>query len=334
MIKVLQIRETPLTKCAGIDANCQGLITLFQGDNQIELVPTIEYTRHSDPFIHQYWLDEREICSSIERFNPDIVHIHGVYSFSLYVAVKCAKKYNKRIVLSPHFHPFYSLRRPIMGKMFFELVTRRILNDVDLIFTINDEDTSHFLKYHKNVIKIPHWSKFDATFTKVDKDPKMILFVGRLEETNKGFNYLYDLPEGKYSIHCVGKGNVTLRNDMTKHTNILNSELKDLYQRASLLVVPSRYEAFSYVTIEALMSNTPVVLSDRVRIADHLTGIQGFSTFKYNDHESFVRAVSHTIGTYVDTASVASVFNPDLIKQKYKAAYISVYNMKITSKKI
>ena len=29
MIKILQIRETPLTKCAGVDANCQALIDYF-----------------------------------------------------------------------------------------------------------------------------------------------------------------------------------------------------------------------------------------------------------------------------------------------------------------
>ena len=275
MIKVLQIRETPANKSDGIDSNCQGLIKLFNGDDDIKLLPTINYTKHLVPIVHQMWSDGNEIRKSIEKFNPDIIHIHGGTTFTLRVAVKCAKKYGKKIVLSPHFHPFYALKRPLFGKLFFHFLTKHVLNDVDLVFTINNEDTGMFSKYHKRVVKIPHWSKFDhmPVNDNVKKNPKMILFVGRFDETNKGLEHLYYLPEGKYEIHCVGNGKIDLRSDMKSHINISDDELKDLYQKASLLVVPSRYEAFSYVAIEAMLNNSPVVMSDRVRIADHLHGI-------------------------------------------------------------
>lgn len=315
-----------MTKCAGLDANCQGLISLFCGDEQIEMLPTINYTRHSDPFIHQYWLDKKEICDSIEKYNPDIVHIHGAYSFTLWVAAKCAKKYGKPIAFSGHFHPFYALKRPFMGKLFFNCVTRNVLKKVDLVFTINDEDTAQMTLYHHNVVKLPHWSKFEDSGGNEKKVSNMILFVGRLSESNKGLEHLYHLPESKYEIHLVGKGEVELRNDMIKHENISDEELKSLYQKASLLVVPSRYEAFSYVSIEALMSNTPVVMSDRVRIADHLNGISGHTVFKYHDFDGFVKAVESTIGQSVDTEKVKATFDPIRIKQVYKDAYLSIVN--------
>lgn len=328
MIKVLQIRETPLTKCAGIDANCQGLISLFKGDDQIYMLPTIDYTRHSDPFIHQYWLDSNEICASIEKYNPDIVHIHGAFSFTLWVAVRCARKYAKPIAFSGHFHPFYSLKRPFMGKLFFTCVTRNVLKKIDLVFTINNEDTAQMITYNQNVIMLPHWSKFEDSVKKEEKVKNMLLFVGRLSESNKGIEHLYHLPEGKYEIHLVGGGDVELRSDMIKHENISDEELKSLYQKASLLVVPSRYEAFSYVSIEALMSNTPVVMSDRVRIADHLSGISGYSVFKYHDFDDFVKAVERTIGQNVDIEKAKQVFDPIRIKQAYKDAYLSITGIK------
>lgn len=324
MIRILQIRETPVTKCAGIDSNCQGLISLFEGDDQIEMLPTVDYTKHKDPFIHQCWLDKKEICDSIKEYNPDIVHVHGSFSFTLPVSVACARKYHKPVVLSGHFHPFYSLKRPLMGKLFFNCITRNVLKKVDLVFTINNEDTKQMSKYHSNVVKIPHWSKFTEKGSMAGKKGNMILFVGRLDESNKGIEHLFHLSENKYEIHCVGRGNVALRDDMIKHTNISDEELAELYKKASLLVVPSRYEAFSYVTIEALMSNTPVVLSDRVRIADHLSGIEGYSVFKYQDYDAFVKAVERTIGSHVDTTKVAEVFNPSLIKHLYKEAYLNL----------
>lgn len=324
MIRILQIRETPASKCAGIDANCQGLISLFEGDNQIEMLPTVDYTKHTIPILHQCWLDTKEICDSIAQYNPDIVQVHGTYSFTLPMSVACARKFNKPVVLSGHFHPFYSLKRPLMGKLFFNLITRFVLKKVNLVFTINNEDTAQMSKYHKNVVKIPHWSKYTEKGTKEDKVGNMILFVGRLDESNKGIEHLFHLPENKYEIHCVGRGTVQLRKDMIKHTNISDEELAALYKKASLLVVPSRYEAFSYVTIEALMCNTPVVLSDRVRIADHLSGIEGYTVFKYHDYAAFVDAVENTIGKTVDTNKVMEAFEPNAIKKVYKEAYLNL----------
>ena len=324
MIKVLQIRETPATRCAGIDSNCQGLISLFNGDNDIFMLPTVDYTKHSDPILHQCWLDEKEICNSIERLSPDIVHIHGAYSFTLPVAVKCARKYKIPIAFSSHFHPFYALKRPYMGELFFDLITKRMLKYVDVVFTINNEDTAQMSKYHNNVIKIPHWSKYIDDNSEENKIDNMILFIGRLDETNKGIDHIYHIPEGKYTIHCIGRGNVKMRSDMIKHTNISDEELKRLYKRASLLVVPSRYEAFSYVSIEALMYNTPVLMSDRVRIADHLSGINGYSVFKYKDYSDFVNKIETTIGTSVDVSKVKKTFDPKIIKQNYKEAFLEI----------
>ena len=323
-MRVLQIRETPLTKCAGVDANCQALIDLFAGDKDVEMLPTIDYTRHTVPVLHQYYLDKKEICDSIESQKPDIIHIHGAYSFTLWVAVKCAKKYNITIVFSPHFHPFWALRRPYMGRLFFNLITKTVLHDIHTVFTINNEDTAQFTKYHHNVVKIPHWSKFKIPEKKPEKNPKMILFVGRLSESNKGFEHLYHLPKDKYEIHCVGKDDVDLRSDMVKHTNISNEELAGLYQQASLLVVPSRYEAFSYVTLEALANYTPVVVSNRVRILDYLEGFAGASSFKYQDYEDFAIKVKDTIGANVDPKTISTKFSPEKIKKAYKAAYLAV----------
>lgn len=321
MIRVLQIRETPSSKSDGIDANCQGLISLFAKNDVIEMLPTVNYLRHTIPILRQYFLDADQIYKSFDESKPDVIHIHGAYSFTLYVAVRCATKRKIPIVFSPHFHPFWSLRRPLMGKIFFNVITKRVLPYINTIFTINDEDTRVFSKYHQNVVRVPHWAKFDTPNTRPEKNPRMILFVGRLNETNKGFEHLHNLPVGKYEIHCVGKGDIVSRPDIIKHTNITDEDLAKLYQRASLLVVPSRYEAFSYVTLEALANYTPVLISDRVRIADYLKDIKGVEIFKYQDYQDFVAKVESTLGKDVDANAINSLFSPTKIKEKYIAAY-------------
>lgn len=328
MIKVLQIRETPLTKCAGVDANCQSLIELFDSDAEIQMLPTVNYTRHNVPILHQYYIDRKEVCDSIEKNKPDVIHIHGAYSFTLLVAVNCAKRYNLPIVFSPHFHPFWALNRPIMGRIFFQMITKPVLRDVSIVFTINSEDTAVFSKYHRNVIRIPHWSKFKIPDVPPKKNHKMILFVGRLDEANKGFEHLYQLQEGLYDIHCVGKENVCLRSDMTKHVGISDEELTKLYKEAALLVVPSRYEAFSYVTLEGLYNYTPVLLSDRVRIADYLNNVKGANVFRYHDYDDFCQKVKSSIGQEVDVERVECIFNKERMREQYRKAYKKAYQTK------
>lgn len=324
MIKVLQVRETPDSKSDGIESNCQGLFQLIGKSNDIRMLPIQNYSRHVIRFLNQTYLDQKEMCTSVRENAPDIIHVHGSYSFTLPVVVSCAKKLHKHIALSPHFHPFWSLRRPLMGWLFFQLVTKHVLKNVDLVFTINDEDTAIMSRYNNNVVKVPHWSKFSAEINDSSKQKNMILFVGRIDESNKGFEHLYYLPEGKFEIHCVGEGNIRVRKDIIQHTNISEKELHDLYCSASLLVVPSRYEAFSYVALEALLCGTPVVMSDRVRIADHLKSKDYFSIFNYKNYDQFVETVYQTIGKPVDTNEVSKIFSAQKIKEIYIKEYLNI----------
>lgn len=178
------------------------------------------------------------------------------------------------------------------------------------------------MKNVKRVYMIPH--HFIATPMAKDKPEKkdnMILFVGR-NEPNKGMEYLYQLP-AKYETHCVTGGELK-RADFIQHKNIPQDELSVLYKEASLVVIPSRYEAFSYVALEAFTHGTPVVMSSNVKIADHLEKEKGFSIFPYGDIKSFITKVEETIGKPVDTERILSKFDPDKIRRQYETVFIEV----------
>ena len=323
MIKVLQIRETPKTKCGGIDANCQAIAVEFVNDSDIRILPIIDFPKRNMSVIRRGYIAAADICDAIEELNPDIVHIHGSYSFSVLSSIRAAVKYNKRIIYSPHFHPFYSLNKPFGGKLFFYTFIRPFLKFIDTIITINFEDTRWFEKYHSKVVRIPHWSKvYTNNIDGITKKKNMILFVGRINDPIKGIEHVYSLPEGLYDIHCVGKGDLVKRSDITQHINISEEELLRLYKEASLLVVPSRYEAFSYVAVEALSCNTPIVTSDRVRITDYFEECSYVKTFKYGNMDDFILTVKDTIGESVDLEYVTNVFDPDRLKELYKGVYL------------
>lgn len=322
MVRVLTIRETPENKFGGIDAHCQALKELFCGDNEIEMLPILDFKRHTFRPLRTRWLDSKEIEDSIDKYDPDIVHVHGASTLTVAIATRIAKRKNKGIILSPHFHPFYGLKRPLLGKLFYNIILRPLLKDYEAIITINKEDTEWFKQYHNNVVMTPHWNRFDKIIDKPKKKRNSILFVGRVSDPMKRVNDLFEIPEGKYDIHIVGQGDMQVRSDMTLHKNVSDTELKRLYAEASLLVIPSQYEAFSYVALEALLCNTPVVLSERVRISDHLPIANYVGRFKFGDFDDFNRVIDKTINQEVDVNLVSHIFGKERIKAIYKNIYL------------
>lgn len=325
MINILEVRPNPNSKSNGIDMYCNALRNMFVGDDVINILPVENY-----PMVKDGVLKERFAKGVLhDLFNDegiDVIHINGFASFSVIQALWYAKKAKKKIVYTAHWHPFQYLNHPFRAKVFFYVFLNHLVKSyADVVVTINNEDTAFFKKFHKKVVQIPHW--IDTTVLKpmdVQKDPRMVLFVGRYNDPNKGSEHLSYLPEGKYDIHCVGPCNSNMRSDMTSHINIPFDELCSLYAKSSLLVVPSRYEAFSYVALEALNYGTPVLLSDRVRIGDYLEGVEGICIFRYQDYIDFCNKVEIGMGSCVNTEKIKRVFSEKRVKGLYKKMFCSL----------
>ena len=324
MIQVLLLRNVlPNSKYGGIRKHCQELYELFNNNLNVEILPIKNLFNYLIPLINKrvyYW---KQLWCYVKSSKCDIVHIHGFATLDVIQAFVVARLLKKKIVYSPHYHPFKYLQRPLFGKLYFYCCLRFFLKYASAIVTITKNDTDFFNRYHKKVYKIPH--QFIPSIENnilVEKKKNMILFVGRNED-NKGIFHLKQLNK-KYEIHLVTGAGTFDRDDYIIHTNISNEELCLLYKQASLVVIPSRYEAFSYVALEAFANGTPVVMSNTVMIADYLKGINGFSTFDFGDERGFLEAVDKTIGIPVDTEQVLSIFSPEKIKLQYELVYLNV----------
>ena len=331
MVNVLEIRPNPNSKSNGIDKYCQSLRRMFKDDEEIKILPVENHPMKKIRVLKEIYSDG-VLTKLFNRNDIDVIHINGFASFSVVQCFWYAMKAKKKIVYTAHWHPFEYLNHPLRAKVFFSIFLKPLVKrHANVVVTINNEDTAFFKSFHPNVIQIPHWIEESkpAFEGDVEKDPRMILFVGRFNDPNKGAEHLFKLPEGQYDIHCVGPCNGGLRSDMTSHVNISDEELNILYQRASLLVVPSRYEAFSYVALEALSYGIPVLLSDRVRIADYLGGVEGVGLFPYRNFDEFVNKVKNMIGKEIDKCKVMNLFSEGSVKHRYSKLFSELCNLQV-----
>lgn len=325
MVKILLLRNVSPTNYGGIKKHCIELSLLFSGDTTIQFLPIKDLSQKEIPVVGKTFFSPWNLYRYLKLADCDVVHIHGFATLDVVQAILTAHWLKKKIVYSPHFHPFEYLRHPFLGKLYFYGCLRFLLRFVSAIVTIGNNDSTFFRKYHKQVYRIPHQFEpiEEIGCTEGLKQKNMILFVGR-NDSNKGVSYLYAL-DSKYEVHLVTQGTVE-RKDFFIHSNISAEELDGLYRKASLVVIPSRYEAFSYVALEAFAHGTPVVMSDRVMIADYLKECKGYGIFKYGDTEGFLQAVERTIGQQVDTERILSQFRKEKIKESYKKVYGYVVN--------
>lgn len=323
-LKVLIIPQASKNVRGGIQRHCWNLFKLINGgSDRIEILPIPELEVVNNSLLKKPYYKSKPLHDLLLYSDYDILHVHGFISLSTIQVLRYAKKIGKKIIYSPHFHPFQFLDNPLLAKAFFYLFLKRYLKYVSHIVTISKTDMSFFSQFHNNVTSIPHHYISNELRTHVSALKRVhnrILFVGR-NEKNKGIDMLCKIPY-KYEVNCVTSG-VRLRDDFILHNNISDEKLQSLYISSSLVVVPSRYEAFSYVALEGLIAGTPVLISDRVEIAHYLKGQPGVGIFKFGDTADFLDKLAKTVGQKVDTEAIKAIFDPDMVRNKYERIYIN-----------
>lgn len=133
-----------------------------------------------------------------------------------------------------------------------------------------------------------------------------ILHVGtrvtkNLPTTLKAFNIIakYD---PRVRLYIVGNRNTALEcvekyvRDEIRHRIIIlgaipRQELKEIYSRIKVTLIPSTYEAFSYVALESMASGTPIVASSTLPFEVIIDEFNGFIVQDPYDYKSFADRV-------------------------------------------
>ena len=218
----------------------------------------------------------------LRRFRPDIVHAH---SFGAGVCTRLLPIFGRpRIAFCPHGWAFNMQVKPLVRRCII-LVERLLALRADRILLISEherESAEEVGMAATKLVTIPNAIATDPPPVSAVpwNDPRIkLLFVGRFDR-QKGLDLLIDAirPLGeKYSVRVVGRPVVGGGTDFAgpldfvdfvgwRDRDGVSAEMK----AADAVIVPSRWEGFGLVAIEAMRLGRPVIASDAGGLNDIL----------------------------------------------------------------
>ncbi len=206
----------------------------------------------------------------------DIVHVHGYPTFQPWITCLAKKIKKFPLVFTPHFHPFGN-KPKLIRKVFDALFGIPSLNNCDVIIALTEYEKQLLRKYTKNKIEIiPNpvkpVKKIKGFKKKYGIKNDFILFVGRIEK-EKGINYLIDAIDD-IDIVIIGRGSMKIKKKKNVHYvgEVPDDDLERAYNECLLLALPSKYEAFGLVLIEAMAHGKPVVATNAGPVPSIING--------------------------------------------------------------
>ncbi|WP_174298604.1 glycosyltransferase [Sphingomonas bacterium] len=214
------------------------------------------------------------IRREIAAFAPTVVHAHSSIAGGV-VRLMHGGRRPFRIVYCPHGWAF-DRRSSAMKRRLVERIERRLASAADAIVVISDHERREGTRIGieparlalvlNGIADLPpaHSARWD------DERIKM-LFVGRMDE-QKGFDTLLDAVEplrDRVALRVVGKavaGPAMLSRTVREQVEYLGwrslAEVATEIAAADVVVIPSRWEGFGLVALEAMRGHCAVVASD------------------------------------------------------------------------
>lgn len=235
-------------------------------------VPCVQWFDHSGE-----WMPWRLMAASAPA-GTDVIHANSWQGFAFRRAGIPLVVTEHQYVAHPSFAPYRSTMQALYHSLYIEKCVRRSYMAADAIVAVSDFCATAMRKDVAKPLSVIHnWvdteqflpkrpaSRDDRLRSKSD-DPYRLLFVGNPSRW-KGADLLPTIASqlgSDFELQCIGG----LRADFdAKH---LPANLKllprmepvgmpSVYQSVDAVLVPTRYEAFGYVALEAMACGLPVL---------------------------------------------------------------------------
>ena len=298
--------------------------TPFVKKDMPSVVSGIPVSRHSAFTISgeaHYVLAPGMIKSFLSK-KADIIHTHSYGYFQNHAGWIREKLQSTPWVITPHFHPSWSMwggaKRRTLRDFYDSKIGKSTMEAADLITCVSNHEKEVLVKeigLKDDNIKIIyngiHWDDWKEIPDKKifrDKYPQIserfVIFAGRLA-TNKGLTNLIEAmsfgDSNKFDLVIMG-ADMGLGKDLDKMATSKGVKMHrlghvddEIYRSAlsaaELLVLPSEYEAFGIVLLEAAAAQTPVVATRVGGIPEAMSEGKNGLIVDYNDPKALSGAI-------------------------------------------
>ncbi len=278
----------------------------------------------------------------LKKINPDLIHLHSRYFLSYYPLLLHKKKLHKKLLLTIHNSRPEDInwQTNFFGGLFDDIFGNFLMRRTDFIFgnsqyslnvTIPKDYPKEKTAVAYNGIYVKNWKR-KKTNLKDEFGAELLLLTDARLIPQKGIEYLLEAVkklDADYHLVIKGrfdasgfdyekkirkllaspelKGRVTL-----KPERLTEEEMVELYSAADIFVLPSLYEPFGIVLIQAMATETPIVATKVGGILE----VVGNTALTVPSRDSI--ALRKAIQKYAD--------DKKLRKQKAKQAYERVKN--------
>ena len=278
------------------------------------------------------WLRYRSLAwnPAVNRFcearlaDFDVAHIYGLYDFlGPAVAAACAKR-KIPYVLEPIGMYIPIVRNLRLKRIYHALFGRRLFADASAIVATSEQEVEELanggvprakIVLRRNGVETPASWPASGAFRQglgINKDAKVVLFLGRLSEKkspdllleafaslskeaeDKNLQLVFAGPdEGGMKSHLTQVSAQLGVNSQVQFTGaIFGTEKWAAYRDADVFVLPSQNENFGNTAAESVAAGTPVVVTEQCGIAPLLANVAGLVV--PHDAGALARAI-HTV---------------------------------------
>ena len=153
-----------------------------------------------------------------------------------------------------------------------------------------------------SLLKLPSNDSFKILFlSNIIKDKGVFVLIEACSILkNKGYNFQCDFVGGEGDVTAKQLMELVIEKGLTQHVKYLGKrygKLKDMaFEQADVFVLPSRYDCFPLVVLEAMQHSLPVITAREAGMQDMIDDCKtGFLIFPYDDANALAEKIEYFI---------------------------------------
>jgi glycosyltransferase involved in cell wall biosynthesis len=255
-------------------------------DKIIIFFPRIPYFKYINYLIHRFLFIKIFKIYVKKNGRPDLLHVH-FSEFSIWSAYIIKKNYNIPYVLTEHSTDFLDgkYNKKYKEKSWvYNKIKKALVNAKKIIAVSSSLKRSILKHYNLPKKKLTIISNLSLVLKKRKNYKKEIdiIFVGSFDQRKNPFlllNAFMRINDNKLNLALVGDGPLKKNiekfikekklNKLVKiYSGLKRKSVLELIDKSKILVLPSFYETFGVVVIEAYSAGVPVIMTDSLGVRD------------------------------------------------------------------